>query len=163
MTNNRHDRGRSRGPHLTDADAPADTSDPFKDIGQVARQARGQPTTQEPVDDAPDDPGPDLPDAQEAPAEAPAEQEKPLSERASAIIDAATFAIVDNIDTLISRAERLKKSIIDDTSEAKARITANLHHGGRILELSKSMNTQLDELEATHRIQIRGQQNRGEQ
>lgn len=145
-------RRPSRGGPVPRAEEGA--PDPFKDIGNVAREARGQPTTQAQTDDAPDDPGPDLPDAPEAPAEVVT----PLDVRASAIIDDASLAIVDNIGALITRAERLKQSIVADTAEAKRRIAANLNHGARILDLSKRMNSELDEIENVHRQQIRDMQ-----
>lgn len=86
----------------------------------------------------------------------PEEIKAALVTRASEVIDTASMAIVDNITTLIQRAERLKQSLLADTEQSKARITANLNHGARILELSKRMNSELDELENVHRQQLKG-------
>lgn len=79
-----------------------------------------------------------------------------LQEEAAAVIERSMAAIVDNINVLIERANRLKTSIIEDTAEVKSRINANLNHGAKILDLAKRMNSELDELENLHRSIIKG-------
>lgn len=144
MNDRTHERGTRRASATTGGEAAPPKADEFAGIGQLARPGQDAHTPE--------------PEAPAQGSERPAETERPLDERASAIIDQASIAIVDNIDTLIHRAERLKQSILTDTDEVKKRVTANLNHGARILELSKQMNTQLDELENLHRQQIRGDQ-----
>ena len=126
-----------------------ETRDPFADIGQV-----GRPKPPLPPAIRPPDPPRTIGKAGDTPPNHIGEQ--PLEERAAHVVDAASMAIVENINTLITRAERLKASLMDDTAEVKGRIKANLNHGARILELSKKLNTELDEIENLHRKQTKG-------
>jgi len=122
--------------------------DPFEDIGKVRVNNPDKPGEYVMVDRP----------QSEAPADDDADVAHNLTEQATQVIDTATAAIVDNIGALILRAERLRHAITDDTAAAKARVRANLNYGARILELSKKLNTELDELEALHRQTLRGQQ-----
>jgi hypothetical protein len=111
--------------------------------------------TEHPRDlDTPNASEPELEDVAEGPQAAPQTADEAarssLITQATAVLDNATAAIVDNITRLIERAERLKANIINDNAESKRRIQMNLEYGGRALQIAQRMDSELDELEQSH-------------